>query len=486
MHTKQDMIEWIEEHREAFIEMADRIWEYAEISHREFKSARLQAEYLEAQGFSIQPEPAGLKTAFIAEWGAGKPVIGFIGEYDALEGLSQQRKPTPEPVQPGAPGHGCGHNLLGVGCLASAVAIRRWLESTGHPGTVRYYGCPAEENTYGKTFMARAGVFDDLDAAFNYHPGVVNMPSKSSAVGVNDIKFRFHGRSSHAGAEPHLGRSALDAIELMNVGVNYLREHVTEKVRIHYAITHGGDLPNVVPPEAEVWYFIRAHRPEELENVTSRVRQIAEGAALMTETRMEEVFRSACSAVLSNHTLADLQYTAMQVVGDLDFSPEEIAFAQRINDGYPRENVEAFFQRMKEYKIPAELQALREQYDGAPLIGINLPPLDEGEVETGSTDVGDVSQITPLSMLSTACFPTGAGGHSWGITAASGSSIGHKGMLHAAKIMAVAAMDCYTDPSHLQKALAEFEKATRDHPYKSPLPVHVQPPRYPEPENDSI
>ncbi|MEM5774650.1 MAG: amidohydrolase, partial [Anaerolineaceae bacterium] len=382
----------------------------------------------------------------------------------------------------GQPGHGCGHNLLGTGCLASAAAVKRWLEATGTPGTVRYYGCPAEENTYGKTFMARAGVFDDLDCAFNYHPSSINMASKSSAVGVNDIKFRFHGRTAHAGGSPHLGRSALDAVELMNVGVNYLREHVTENVRMHYAITHGGDLPNVVPAEAEVWYFIRALKPQEMEEVTNRVRRIAEGAALMTETRLEEVFRSACSAVLSNHTLADLQYEAMQLVGDMEFTPEETAYAEKINSGYPPENVENFFAMAKQMKASPEITKLVEQYKGVALIPFNLPPLDEERVETGSTDVGDVSQITPLSMLSTTCFPTGTSGHCWGTVAASGSSIGHKGMLHAAKIMAVAAVDCFTRPEVLQKARAEFAKATKDHPYQNPLPAAVQPPRYPKPE----
>ncbi len=481
MQTKQDLIQWLDQNRADFFEMADRIWEYAEISHREFKSSKLQADYLEKQGFKIEWEVGGLQTAFTAEWGAGKPVIGFLGEYDALEGLSQKRLPVKEPIEAGEPGHGCGHNLLGTGCLASVAALKRWLEETGTSGTIRYYGCPAEENTYGKTFMARAGVFDDLDCAFNYHPGSINMASKSSAVGVNDIKFRFHGRTAHAGGSPHLGRSALDAVELMNVGVNYLREHVTSNVRMHYAITHGGDLPNVVPAEAEVWYFIRALKPQEMEEVTNRVRKIAEGAALMTETRVEEVFRSACSAVLSNHTLADLQYEAMQVVGDMEFTPEEIAYAEKINSGYPAENVENFFAMAKQMKASPEIARLVEQYHGAALIPFNLPPLDEERVETGSTDVGDVSQITPLSMLNTTCIPTGTSGHCWGTVASSGSSIGHKGMLHAAKIMAVAAMDCFSKPEIVQKAREEFEKATQDHPYKSPLPASVQPPRYPNP-----
>ncbi len=468
MKTKQDMIDWLEANRATFTRMSDQIWERPETGHREFFASRIQAEALAAEGFRITPEAGGLRTAFIAEWGSGQPVIGFAGEYDALEGLSQKNQSKKEPVTAGGPGHGCGHNLLGVGCLASAVAVKRWLEATGTPGTVRYYGCPSEENTYGKTFMARAGVFDDLDAAFNYHPGYTNSPSKGSAVGVYDIRFRFHGKSAHAGGSPELGRSALDAVELMNVGVNYLREHVTSKVRIHYVITHGGDLPNVVPPEAEVWYFIRAHKREEQDSVTNRIRKIAEGAALMTETTVEEIFRSACSSVLSNHTLADLQYANMEIVGPIAFTAEEMAYASEINAQQDPATVEAMFKASE----------LDEKYRGLSLIGDNFPAHDEDHIATGSTDVGDLSWITPLSMLDTACFATGAPGHSWAIVATGAHSIGHKGMLHAAKVMALSAMDLYTDPECLKKVRQEFEAATQEHPYTSPLPTHVQAPRY--------
>ena len=482
MKTRKEIIEWLEDNKDQFINMANNIWNYAEISHREFKSSKLQADFLKNEGFKINWNIADLQTAFIAEWGEGKPVLGFIGEFDALEGLSQKCQPTKEPVNEGAPGHGCGHNLLGTGCLAAATVIKKWMEENKIKGTVRYYGCPAEENTYGKTFMARTGAFDDLDAAFNYHPSYSNMPSKASMVGVNDIRFRFHGTSAHAGGSPHLGRSALDAVELMNVGVNYLREHVTSNVRMHYAITHGGDLPNVVPPEAEVWYFLRAHKPEELEEVTNRVRKVANGAAMMTETKMEEVFRSACSAVVNNHYLADLHGKALEEIGPIEYTQEEIAFAQTINDAYPKENRDNFYNMVKSYKMDPKLREEFEKHDGDPMLGMNFPSLDEHVIETGSTDVGDVSQITPLSMLGAACFTTGSAGHSWGIVATSGMSIGHKGMLQAAKAMALAAMDCYSDPTHLKLIRAEFEKSTKDRPYKSPLPDYVKSPRYPKPE----
>jgi len=475
---KPDVIRWLEENAPRFTEMSDAIWARPEVAFQEFYASKLQADFLEAEGFRITWDVGGINTAFVAEWGEGCPIIGFLGEYDALAGLSQKNQPTQEPVVEGAPGHGCGHNLLGTGCLASAVAVRHWLAATGRAGTVRYYGCPGEEQISGKTFMARDGAFDDLDAAFNYHPSAINAPSKGSAVGVYDLTFRFHGTAAHAGGSPHLGRSALDAVELMNVGVNFLREHVREKVRIHYAITHGGDVPNIVPPEAEVWYFIRAPTRKELDQVADRVRKIAQGAALMTETTVEETFNGGCSSVLNNHYLADLQYEAMKQVGPIPFTEEERAFAQAINDAFPPENAQRTFEHMD---VLDEYKDLVESLKGQPLIAENLPSMDARHIGTGSTDVGDVSWITPLSMLRTACFATGAAGHSWGVTATGVTSIGHKGMMHAAKVMALAAIDLYLDPEHLRAAQKEFEKATRDHPYRPPMPEDTPPPRFANP-----
>ena len=477
MKTKEDILNWLERNRSGFFTLSDAIWVNPELALKEFQASRLQADYLAERGFTITWDIGGLNTAFIAEWGAGKPVIGFLGEYDALLNLSQTSSPYPEPQVDGGPGHGCGHNLLGVAGLAAAEAVKEWLQATGTSGIVRYYGCPAEESGDGKVYMARAGAFDDLDVAFNFHPNSFNTASKGSTVGVKDIRYRFHGVSSHAGAEPHLGRSALDAVELMNVGVNYLREHVTEKVRIHYTITHGGDLPNVVPPQAEVWYFIRAHKNEELEEVTGRVRKIAQGAAMMTGTRLEEIFQGACSSLLSNHYLADLQYEAMQFIGPLQFTSEEIEYARTMLSHYPNASPQ---ETLKAHLLPKHPEIF-EQLKDKVLVSENYPALDVGEIGTGSTDVGDVSQITPLSELATTCTPLGVPGHTWGITAASGSSIGHKGMLHAAKIMALAAVDCYSDPQHVQKARQEFEKATKNNPYRCPIPADMAPRTYPNP-----
>ena len=473
MGDRQEMLDWLAAESAAFTGMADDIWSHPETAFREQHASKLQAKYLESAGFRVRWGLGGMDTAFVAEWGTGQPVLGLLGEYDALSGLSQKRQPTPMPEVEGGPGHGCGHNLLGTACVASAAALRRWLEASGRPGTVRYFGCPAEERVIGKVFMARDGAFRGLDAALNWHPAERNMPGKCQAVGVRDLTFRFQGRAAHAGGAPHLGRSALDAVELMNVGVNYLREHVTEKVRIHYVITRGGELPNVVPERAESWYFVRALDPEELEQVAARVRKIAEGAALMTETRLEVTLNGACSSLLNNHYLADMHYNAMQELGPISFSKEELDFARAVNGQFPPEAARPF----EGLRIPPDLRERVAAAERQPLVAENFPALDEDRVETGSTDVGDVSWITPLSLLSTTCFPTGAPGHSWANTAAAGTSIGHKGMMHAASIMTLVGIDLYSDPRHLVHARRELAERTAGKPYRAPLPDSLTAPR---------
>lgn len=472
------VVDWLDQHRSEFTDMADQIWRTPELSWKEFQASRLQADYLENEGFSITWDVGGVNTAFVAEWGKGKPILGFIGEYDALPGLSQKKQPTKEAIEEGGPGHGCGHNLLGTGAVASAVAMQKWLQSSGTSGTVRYYGCPAEEKGTGKVFIARAGAFDDLDAALNFHPSSGNMPLKGREVGVNAIYFRFHGRAAHAGGAPHLGRSALDAVELMNVGANYLREHVTDDVRIHYIITEGGEAPNIVPEEAEVYYFVRAATPERLAEVVERVHKVAEGAGLMTETTYETRFEEGCSPLTNNHYLADLQYQVMQTLGPIMFTQEEIDFAQAINDAFGGTNSDYIDRIIEYFKATPEVAALFDEYRDQPLLTANSPALDERITYTGSTDVGDLSQIVPVSILGTTCWPTGCPGHDWGCVASAGMSIGHKGMLHAAKIMALTAVELLTDPDHLIKIRQEFESQTKGKPYVPPIPDDVKPPRY--------
>ena len=470
MPTKQELAGWIDERQERFTAISDAIWARPELALLEEAACRLQADELAADGFAITRDVGGLPTAFMAEWGAGKPVIGFLGEYDALPGLSQESRPEQQPIVPDGPGHGCGHNLLGTAGLAAAMALKAWLQETGRPGTVRYYGCPAEETGVGKVYMARAGAFDSLDAALTWHPWWYNSAQKGSSLAVDNLKFRFRGRTAHAAAQPEMGRSALDAVELMNVGVNYLREHVPEKARIHYVITAGGGAPNVVPDEAEVWYFVRAPERDQVEALTARVRKIAEGAALMTETAVEERYQGGAHNLLPNLALADLVLAAMAELGPLDFDAEEQAYAQAIADGYPAGTREATIRGLG---LPASFLA-------SPLDGSVHPALDEGQVMPGSTDVGDVSWIAPTAQALTACWPMGIPGHSWGIVATGAMSIGHKGMLYAAKALAIAAADLCDDPAQLERARAEFREATGGRPYRSPLPEGTQPP-LPEP-----
>ncbi|MFN8517136.1 MAG: amidohydrolase [Chloroflexia bacterium] len=268
----QELSEWLEERQQRFIAMANDIWAHPETALNETDSCARQIDDLAADGFTITRNVGGLPTAFTAEWGSGSPVIGFLGEYDALPSLSQEASPTQNPLVPGGPGHGCGHNLLGTASLAAASGLKAWLQQTGQSGTVRYYGCPAEETGAGKVHMAHDGAFDGLDAAITWHPGSQNTIWMASCLAVDHIRFRFHGQTAHAAASPELGRSALDAVELTNIGVNFLREHVIQEARIHYVITNGGGAPNVVPDDAEVWYFIRAPRRDQLEEITARVR----------------------------------------------------------------------------------------------------------------------------------------------------------------------------------------------------------------------
>ncbi|MCA9995201.1 MAG: amidohydrolase [Anaerolineales bacterium] len=467
MNTKTEIVNWLNRNQSNFTAMADEIWANPEIRFEEFKASKLQADFLEEVGFAITWDVGGISTAFMAEWGSGGPIIGFAGEYDALPGLSQKLQSDPDPVEAGGHGHGCGHNLLGTGCLAATVAVKQWLQETGTPGTVRYYGCPAEEGGGGKIYMGRDGAFDDLDAAFNFHPGYTNYASKGSMLGVQSMRFRFHGRTAHAAAMPEMGRSALDAVELMNVGVNYMREHVADNVRIHYIITDGGLAANIVPDRAEVHYVMRAHLPHQVQAVVDRVRKVAQGAALMTETEVEEIFVSGTTCVLNNHALADLQYEVMQSLGPIQFTAEEMAYAAEINANNPPGNSQMIAQYM----------GLSPAQANQPLVGDVFPSVDIGRIFPASSDVGDMSWRVPLSMLNTTCWPTNVPAHSWGIVASGGMSIGHKGMMYAAQVMSQAAIALFVDPARLAAVRAEFEASLAATPYFSPVPADVQPPK---------
>lgn len=448
------------------VKLGREVWGFAEVGLREENSASVEVAYLKQQGFAVKEGAGGMPTAFVAEWGSGRPVLGFLGEYDALAGLSQKVVPHREPVAEGAPGHGCGHNLLGAAAAGSAVALKRYLQERGLAGTVRHYGCPAEETLVGKVFMARDGVFDDLDAAITWHPGSANTVQLGSSNGVNSAKFTFFGKTAHAASDPQNGRSALDAVELMNVGSNYLREHVIPDARLHYVVTEGGGQPNVVPARAQVWYYVRApHRPQ-VDEVYARLMDVARGAALMTGTTFEVEFLAGCYDVLPNEVLANAALDVFRTAGAPVWTDNEMEFAKELTTSLNRQETEAALRAMN---APKELfsQVMNTTV---------IDPLDKGKVGAGSTDVGDVSWIVPTVQVSAACWPIGSPGHSWQVAASSGHATGERGMLKAAEVMAGTAVLLLHDPDLLKKAKEEFSTRLEGHEYRSPLPEGLKPP----------
>jgi len=368
--------------------LSRKIWEFAEVGLQEHRSAEAQADLLEKAGFEVQRGVAGMPTAFVASYGTARPVIGLLGEYDALPGLSQKVVAEKEPLNEGAAGHGCGHNLLGVAAVGAALAVKEAIENGEVQGTVRYYGCPAEETLVGKVFMVREGLFDDVDAALTWHPMSVNGVWNASSLALNSAKFRFFGRTSHAAADPEAGRSALDAVELMNVGANYLREHVPSEARMHYVVTNGGGEPNVVPAEAEVWYYVRAPRRDDVDDIYARLLKIAEGATLMTETTHEVEVLAACYNVLPNQVLGHLLQDKLEEVGPPAFDERDIEFAAEIQNSF----VPAQFKRALEFlkKRGVEDEVLHQ--------GVTEFKFEDKPM-SGSTDVADVSGWHTRTLL---------------------------------------------------------------------------------------
>jgi aminobenzoyl-glutamate utilization protein B len=460
--------EWIEDHRERIIEISDAIWGYAELGLMEHRSARLIADELESHGFQVERGVASMPTAFVAAWGSGEPVIGIMGEYDALPGLSQVKTPYQEPLRAGAPGHGCGHNIHGVSGMAGALAARYAMESAGLPGTVKFFGAPAEENYDGKVFMARAGLFEGVDACLSHHPGQMNVAGLGSSNAMVSVKFHFHGKTAHAAGSPEQGRSALDAVELMNVGVNFLREHVIDKARIHYVIEDGGGQPNVVPDYARSWYYIRAPEMDQVQPIYERIRKIAEGAALMTETELNVGFLTGIYNKIPNRVLSEVVTRNMRAIGAPQYTEEELEFARRIAETVPRQQK---VDVLRKRKVPNW-----ERYVDVDLVTDILDPWNEGEVSAGSTDVSDVSWNTPTMEFSTTAFVLGTPGHSWQSVACSGTSVGHKSLIFAAKTIAGAALDLMVEPELREKAKKEHATRLKGRRYECPVPESVGPP----------
>jgi aminobenzoyl-glutamate utilization protein B len=463
--------EWIEANREKFVQISDSIWRYAELGLFEEKSSKLLADVLEEDEFTVDRGVADMPTAFIASYGSEKPVIGILGEYDALPGLSQAAEPIKKPLKENAPGHGCGHNLFGAACLAAAIGVKELIKNGEVKGTIRFYGTPAEENAAGKGWMIKAGLFDDVDIALTWHPGAFNSVGAANFQAVFDTIFTFHGRAAHAAGAPWNGRSALDAVELMNIGCNYLREHVIPDARIHYVITNGGEAPNIVPAESTVWYFVRAPQLDQLKEIYSRVVKVAKGAALMTETELEIKLLGGCSNYFSNIPLEELLLEKMKLVGLPTYSEDDLEFGEKIKKTIPPENYENTLAA-----LPQSMRGEYERFRGAMFCNEVLPILGRGETLGGSTDVGDVSWVTPTAEFSSTCAVIGTPGHSWQFTAQCGMSIGHKGMIYAAKVLGLSTIELMQNPELVEKARQEFEEQIKKTPYECPLPDDAKPP----------
>ncbi|MCC7054921.1 MAG: amidohydrolase [Gemmatimonadaceae bacterium] len=416
-----------------FATVAKQIWDWAEVGYMEVRSSALLQSELRTAGFRVTAGVAGEPTAFVAEYGSGKPVIAILGEFDALPGLSQANTPERNALVAGGPGHGCGHHLFGTASTAAAIALKEWMIANHVAGTLRMIGTPAEEGGGGKVYMVRDGVFNDVDAVIAWHPGDANEVSGNRSMANISGKFRFHGLSAHAAASPERGRSALDGVEVMNVMTNYMREHIPDGSRIHYVITSGGRAPNVVPDEAEVYYYARHVDMRVVRDIWERITNAARGAAIGTGTTFDLQLVGSVYAMQPNEVLARVQQRALERVGGYTYTPEERAFAERLQKST------AFT------AVPLETTA-------------RIKPLVLDQADAGSTDVGDVSWVVPTVQLSAATWVPGTAAHSWQAVAAGGMSIGTKGMMIAAKTMALTAADLFTSPATIEAAKAELNR----------------------------
>lgn len=458
-----DTAETIEAERERLVELSREVWETPELALQEEASSRTLRTVLADAGFDVATGVGGMPTAFTATYGEGGPRIGILGEFDALPGLSQRVAAERDPIEPGGPGHGCGHNLFGVACLGAALAVKRAIDRGDVSGTVVYCGCPAEETLVGKVYMARDGVFDDLDAALTWHPGDLNQPTRGSTFALDSVRFEFAGVSAHAAVSPEAGRSALDAVQLANTGVEYVREHLPDEARIHYSIPDGGDAPNVVPSEASVWYYVRAPSRAEVDRITDWIRDVAAGAAQMTRTDVEERYVTGCYDYRPNETVTDVIADVMADLGSLSWTDDQRAFAAELQatldpdavarrvDGLPDEHAD---------------RAAGAALYGRPVIGA------DASTSAGSTDVGDVSYLAPTGQFRAATWPLGTPLHTWQAVAANGD-FGVEGMLYAATVLGETARRLMADAATLDRAREEFATLPA---YESPLPAGAEPP----------
>lgn len=443
--NKKAVIQSIDKQSEKMIDISNKIWAHAEIAFQESQSYKLLADYAEASGFKVERGVAEMPTAFVATYGSGSPVIGILGEFDALPGLSQKAQPDKDPLEAGKAGHGCGHNLFGTASLGAAIAIKDLIAQGKLKGTIKFFGTPAEEKFFGKLWMARAGLFNDLDVCMDWHPAAETKAAVQSSLALVDFIVEFTGQAAHASADPWNGRSAVDALELYATGINYYREHIKPTVRIHYHIQDGGQVVNVVPDYARLWVRVRDTKRDGLNEVYERVQKMAEGAAIMANVDYKISLVSGIYEVLVNRAGGELIQKNLEMLGPIMYTDEEISFAKKIQEA-----------------------------TGKPQVGLHskVEPL-EATLEHpggGSTDVGDVSWIVPVIRLSGATAPIGTPWHSWAVVACGGMSIGHKGMLHATKTLALTMVDLFEDPKKVEAVKAEFKKSKGDTVYSGLVP----------------
>jgi len=446
---KQRAVREVDTQSTHLIDLSDQVWRFAETALKETKSSKVLADYAEQEGFHVTRGIAGLPTAFVAEFGEGAPVIGIMGEYDALPGISQKAQPTREALVEGAPGHGCGHNMFGAASLGAAVAIKRLVADGTLNGTIKFFGTPAEEDVGGKIYMAREGVFKGVDVMLAWHPETRTRADIASSQAVVDLAVEFKGKAAHAAADPWNGRSALDGAEAFTHGINMLREHVKPTVRMHYVMS-GGDVPNVVPEHARVWLWVRDQTRDGVETVVARVRQIAEGAAQIAGVESKVTVQGGDYELLINQTGARLLDRNLRWLGPIAYTDAEQTFARALqrSAGVPEKGVDA-----------------------------SVQPLEGQQPEGGSTDVGDVSWLVPTLHLSVTTAPIGVPWHAWTVVAAGGMSIGHKGMLYAAKTLSATMVDLMRDSAAREAVRAEFAKQTDGFTYKPYIPEGPPPSR---------
>lgn len=439
--NKTAIIKSVDGRKVELTQLSDQIWAYAEPAFQETKSSKALADFAEANGFKVERGVAEIPTAFVATYGSGNPIIGILGEFDALPGISQKAQPIKEVFQEGGAGHGCGHNLFGVGSLAAAIAVKELLAQGKLKGTIKFFGTPAEESGNGKVYMARAGLFNDLDICFDWHPGTHTEAAVQSSTALIELNIEFFGKAAHAAGDPWNGRSALDGLELFTHGVNMLREHVRPSVRMHYVIQKGGDVPNVVPEYAKTWLWVRDSKRVVMEEVYQRIQEIAKGAATMAGVESKVTLLSGTYEILVNRTGGEYMYKNLEILGPITFTEDEQAFAKKI-----------------------------QQASNAEQIGLdgNIGPFRETSNDTGggSTDTGDVSWIVPVIRMTATTGAPNAPWHSWAEVACAGMSIGHKGMLHAAKALGMTIVDTFENEQLRVAAKAEFEKRRNGHVYK--------------------